>query len=218
MLECLGAICKPGLNLLILPKHGVVLNLWQWCSFNNDPNEVVSGVWSQLWVTSSQTRALLSQGKTKRSLQDHKDSWSTSRVFHSFPPVSNSFHNPVKLWNETDCYSLTFPSKGIFLEKMHVLWVHCEMQNYAGFLKNGASLAFQDSRKPAWGGGANQGQDSAAPQRSHPGNWGLWGTAWDFRARMTAVLFSHARTLYTELRAARFPGNRNKDPPSSPKE
>lgn len=121
-------------------------------------------------------------------------------------------------WNETNCYSLTFPSKGIFLEKMHVLWVHCEMQNYAGFLKNGASLAFQDSRKPAWGGGANQGQDSAAPQRSHPGNWGLWGTAWDFRARMTAVLFSHARTLYTELRAARFPGNRNKDPPSSPKE
>lgn len=34
---------------------------------------------------------------------------------------------------------------------------------------------------------------------------------------MTAVLFSHTRALYTELGAAQFPGNRNKDPPFSPK-
>lgn len=116
---------------------------------------------------------------------------------------------------KSDWYSLIpFPLRKSSWKRLHVLGVCCAMRNYTSFLKNHrASPAFPDYIKPAWG--AIQGQDSASPQHSHPGNWSLWRPACVFLARMTQVLLSCALTLYTEQGAARFPGNRNKDPPSS---
>lgn len=215
MLECLGAICKPGLDLLILPSRESCSAYDNGVHFITTLTKSLAGCDHSCELPHHRLELCFHKVRPREA---HRDIKIPGQLPESSIHFLRSLTASTAWWNKTDCYSLTFPSKGILLEKMHVLWVHCEMQNYAGFLKNEASLAFQNSRKPAWGGGANQGQDSAAPQCSHPGNWGLWGTAWDSLARMTTVLFSHARTLFTELRAALFPGNRNKDPASSPKE